>query len=325
VSGPDSVQVDEISTYADTTGKKLKSSGVSIAALATTSQLAGKVTAVPGKGLSTNDYTNADKAKLSGLRGNFRGSFASDGELSSETFNPPPAAGDFVLIEAIGSPVSPRYWDDTNDTWSPIDTPPLELTAAEIATLLFNEGDAEDYDKELCRIFTQGDKANLDILIGLVDNLGGLIPTYGACHYFSLTGSVTSVSSTTDGVNNLVKIGATTTFDTSSVGFDAGSPSASNRLRYTGTVERTFKVTASISTGGDIVGDTLVFAIFKNGSLVSTGRAVEDIKSPNEIGSVTISCVVPLDTNDYVEVFVGNATDTDDPKVYSLSLNAVAI
>lgn len=325
VSGPTSSTANNIALFYDSTGKAIKDSGVALSSLAMASSVAGKVDKVTGKGLSDSNYTAAEKAKLATLAGAFRGSFASLAAINAADFSPAPAAGDFCTIEENSEDIELVLWDNTNELWTVFSLDPVIMTAAQIATALFKTTDAETYSKELCRIFTHTDKSNLDLVVANLSEVLSLMPSFGSFHYFSLTGTDTVISAASDGLSNFVKVSAATTLSDDLSLFDSGASPTDNRLRYVGTVARAFKLTASISSGGVSVGDVLIFAVAKNGTAIPSSRIVEEVNSANDIVALTSSCIVTLTTNDYVEVFVANATDTSDPTIYNLTLNVVSV
>jgi hypothetical protein len=76
-----------------------------------------KVDKVTGKGLSTEDYTTGEKAKLAGLQpGHYRGTFTTLAALQSGVTTP--VAGDYGDVDAgVGSDVQRYIWDATDTKW----------------------------------------------------------------------------------------------------------------------------------------------------------------------------------------------------------------
>ena len=79
--------------------------------------LSGKVSTVAGKGLSTEDYTSAEKTKLAGLESShYKGLFVSLAALQAAVASP--AAGDYADIDAgSGSDVTRYAWDSSDQKW----------------------------------------------------------------------------------------------------------------------------------------------------------------------------------------------------------------
>jgi len=75
-----------------------------------------KVNFISGKGLSTNDYTTAEKTKLGTLdTASFRGSFVSLAALTSGVTNP--RAGDYAFVDNSGTPALFYIWRTSDNTW----------------------------------------------------------------------------------------------------------------------------------------------------------------------------------------------------------------
>ena len=107
-------------------------------------QLDLKVDKVAGYGLSQENFTAAEKAKLAGLEGShFKGVFASLVALQSAF--PTASAGDYADVDAgVGSATIRYVWDDSDAEWQPVGagTP---LTAADIKTLYESNPDTNAY------------------------------------------------------------------------------------------------------------------------------------------------------------------------------------
>jgi hypothetical protein len=74
-----------------------------------------KVDKVTGYGLSSNDYTSAEKTKLAGLSNYFVGVFASAAALS--TAHPAGLDGQYAVVESTGSDAVEYVWDTANNLW----------------------------------------------------------------------------------------------------------------------------------------------------------------------------------------------------------------
>lgn len=120
----------------------LADTAVQPAALAV--QLDLKVDKVAGYGLSQENFTAAEKAKLAGLEGShFKGVFASLAALQAAL--PTASAGDYADVDAgVGSATIRYVWDASDGEWQPVGagTP---LTAADIKTLYESNPDTNAY------------------------------------------------------------------------------------------------------------------------------------------------------------------------------------
>lgn len=96
------------------------------------SALDSKVSAEVGKGLSSNDYTSAEKAKLAGLESSrFKGMFPTLSALQSSVSSP--SAGDYADVDAgTGSEVQRYIWDASDSLWAAQQGASGQLTAAQI-------------------------------------------------------------------------------------------------------------------------------------------------------------------------------------------------
>ena len=124
-----------------------------------TSGLAGKVDVVPGKQLSDENYTAAEKAKLAGLESSrFKGLFASLGAL--ETAFPTASAGDYADVDAgVGSDTIRYVWDVSDAEWQPSGSG-APITAADVKTLYESNPDTNAYtDAEKTKLGTVASNA----------------------------------------------------------------------------------------------------------------------------------------------------------------------
>lgn len=78
--------------------------------------LGNKVDKVPGKDLSTNDFTNALRDKLAALEGShWRGTFVSVAALEVGVVDP--VAGDYADVDVVGEDVQRYIWDASDAAW----------------------------------------------------------------------------------------------------------------------------------------------------------------------------------------------------------------
>ena len=125
-----------------------------------------------------------------------------------------------------------------------------------------------------------------------------------------------SASTVISAANTPVKMAGTT------VGlnlFRVTSP-IDNRLTYTGTKTRFFSYTGSISVTASNNGKRFVFYIAKNGVILPESEQSRKIANGADRGSISLSGVVELAPNDYIEVWVENINDATNIKAESMNL-----
>ena len=132
---------------------------------ALTAALADKVDKEAGKGLSSNDFTSAEKTKLAGLEGShFKGLHASLAALQSA--HPAGTAGDYADVDAGAGVDVVRYlWDVTDAEWVAQAASGGSMTAAQIKTAYESNPDTNAYtDAEKSKLggVAAGATANVD-------------------------------------------------------------------------------------------------------------------------------------------------------------------
>lgn len=137
--------------------------------------------------------------------------------------------------------------------------------------------------------------------------------------YMENNSTTTDVTST----STIVKAAGTTTLSNVN-DFDDDS-STSNRLRYTGTLTKTFKVDCTLSQieDEDSARDLIYIVLCKNGTAI-TGTIVHstcdnDGDTPLTMGT---GCLVSLATNDYVELWLRNTGAVRDVTIIDLQIVA---
>lgn len=146
-----------------------------------------------------------------------------------------------------------------------------------------------------------------------------MLPTgttpHGAC-YIS-TPAATTV--TTAGTFYLLQ-GTTTAIDTTL--FTHSSP---GRLTYTGTVTKTFFVTAMLSVTSSVNNLIIKIRIAKNGTTIAGSEQQYFKTTSTDVKPVSTQYVVTLATNDYVELYVtsdvNGSTETAQTGVFILNEN----
>lgn len=158
-----------------------------------------------------------------------------------------------------------------------------------------------------------------------VTPIGRLVLPMGEINYFSLVGTLVNIAAqSATGTDNAVKVAPVTTLGAMAYEFDNGGAN-NGRLRYTGAQTRHFHVAASVSFGGG-ANDTFTVMLAKGGVVVSTSTvAVRKMGAGGDVGSTALHGMVELATNEYLEVFVANTSDTDDPTFYSVNLFALGM
>lgn len=125
-----------------------------------------------------------------------------------------------------------------------------------------------------------------------------------------------SAATTFTAVNTPTKVLGTTTAVSL---FRVSSPS-NNKLTYTGTRTRRFALICSLSLTSGGNNKYYSFYIYKNGVMLPESKQELKLGSGVDKGSVTLSCTLQLNPNDYIEVWVENTTDNTSVTVESLNL-----
>ena len=161
---------------------------------------------------------------------------------------------------------------------------------------------------------------------GDVRPVGRLILPMGELNYFDTTGALISIATQSDGSTNLVKAAVATSLSEDIFEFDNGGAN-DGRLRYTGATTKMFHTAFTISMDATSGSGTnlYVFTIAKNGSMVSGCRVIQSIAVSNDTQSTALHCMVSLATNDYIELYMGNLTDTDDLTVKTINIFAMGL
>lgn len=127
--------------------------------------LANKVDKEAGKGLSSNDFTSAEKTKLAGLEGShFKGLHASLAALQAA--HPTAVAGDYADVDAGAGVDVVRYlWDVTDAEWIAQASSGGSMTAAQVKTAYESNPDTNAFtDSEKAKLagISAGATANAD-------------------------------------------------------------------------------------------------------------------------------------------------------------------
>ena len=98
---------------------------------------------------------------------------------------------------------------------------------------------------------------------------------------------------------------------------------SNNRLTYTGSKTRVFEVqcTLALTSGSD--GDNIAIKIYKNGVAVNGTRGVGTTRSiflTNKAENIPTQAILSLNTNDYIEIWIANLSDTSSVTVTDINL-----
>lgn len=162
-----------------------------------------------------------------------------------------------------------------------------------------------------------------NVFTGTNTMTGRLIIPMAELSYFSVTGTAVVIAAQSDGATNMVVVRPTTILNNDS-GFDNGGDD-DGRLRYTGAVTKMFHVACTVSFSGAGANNTLVIAVAKNGTVVVPSKIIRKMQSSGDIGSSAMHVMLALEQDDYLEIYVGNMSGTDDIVVNSISLFAMGM
>jgi hypothetical protein len=154
---------------------------------------------------------------------------------------------------------------------------------------------------------------------------GRVIVPMGEISYFSLTGTAITVSSQSDGATNLVKAVVATAAPVAANNYEFDNGGSNNgRLRYIGAATRHFHIAVTFSVTPALANDVFVYAIAKNGTIVSESRALMRLGGATA-ESTALHAMVELGQNDYVEMYLGNTTGERNGTVNTLNMFAMGM
>lgn len=137
-----------------------------------------------------------------------------------------------------------------------------------------------------------------------------------------MTMSGNATATTVAATNTEYKAAGTTTLD-STVSQKFTMP-ADNRLTYGGAIQRAFRATAVLSLTSN--SNNQVGSYFaKNGSVIATSETYTTTDGAGRRENVLVQTIVALDQDDYLEVWVENATATQDITVTDMSVIVEAL
>ena len=106
-----------------------------------------------------------------------------------------------------------------------------------------------------------------------------------------------------------------------------GTPSSmtettGGRLTYTGAPDRYFHVTCALSMTAAASNKLIGLGLAKNGTLIGTGIN-RQVGTGTDQGAAAVVASVTLSTNDYIELYVTNKTDTANVTITEAAMYAV--
>ena len=131
--------------------------------------------------------------------------------------------------------------------------------------------------------------------------------------YYTMTDNATAT--VIESTEVPVKVAGTTTSQAVTQRFSHSN----NRLTYTGALTRVARVSVILgfTTGAN---DRVGIYIARNNSVISFSESYATANAAGRVETVSAQTLVSLGTNDYIEVFVQNESDTDDITVTELSV-----
>lgn len=144
-----------------------------------------------------------------------------------------------------------------------------------------------------------------------VNNVGITNSREVSQYYMNGNATATTVSAT----NTEYKVAGTTTSGSLTSKFT----NTDNRATYTGSIERIFTVTATLSvTSGN--NNQIGMYVAKNGTVITESETYITTNGSGRAEAATIQALVTLSTNDYIEIWVENSTSTTDITVTNLNV-----
>ncbi len=152
-----------------------------------------------------------------------------------------------------------------------------------------------------------------DLRADFFKNIGITNGSSIASYYFNANAAVTNIIAQ----NAAVKVNSTsTTANTVTNKFAI----TNNRATYIGIRTEDFVVGATVSVTSASVNDQIALYIAKNSVILPESRQVVTTNNTNRAENVSIQCLVALATNDIIEVWAANLTDTSDITVTDVNL-----
>lgn len=98
-----------------------------------------------------------------------------------------------------------------------------------------------------------------------------------------------------------------------------------NRLRYTGVSPRHFHIAVTVAMTTASVNNVVGLKIAKNGTVIDSSITRRYVTTGADIGSTALHGDIVLSTNDYLELWVTNESDTDSVTIQELYFFAMGM
>lgn len=311
MTGPTGATANAIALFNGTTGAVLKDSTVLLSALATvaalTAGLATKQDKETGKGLSTNDFTNALKAKLDAIgSGTFRGAYPSLPDLQADV--PAGDPGDYAHIEVSGDPLVVYHWDEENSEWATgvdLSGKVDKVTGKGLST---NDFTNAYRDMLATAVQTTTFEAAYDAIEAAAADFQAHVDAAYNPHPGTFAGIGIANGSTAQAVTNGTTPVVVTSFNTAAgfneIASDAVSNKVNNRIELTRAGR--YKVDWSLSLSAGTSNLQAFGAVVVGGTAVTSGRAMTKLDTSGEVhflgGTAIIDVASVAGTDGHVQL-----------------------
>jgi hypothetical protein len=146
---------------------------------------------------------------------------------------------------------------------------------------------------------------------------------YGLAPRSSMNGNnvVTQITA----ANTWTKVSGTTIFSPSG-GYQFVTGGINNRLVYTGPSMKMFHIACTLSVkGSESDNGTMKAVLFKNGVALTNGIVQQRLSGDGDIASTAIHVMTNMNTNDYLELWILNVTNTGDFTITEMNMFAMGI
>lgn len=315
MTGPVGATNDAIVLFSGTTGNVVKDSTVTLPSLATvsalTAGLALKQDAVAGKGLSQEDYTTAEKAKLAALASStYRGSYTNLANLQAAV--PAGNAGDWAHVQVLGADMLVYHWDSTNGSWQQgVD---LSGKVDKVAGKGLSENDFTDAYKGLVENAVQTTTLDAEIaaLAPILADIEAHIESPTNPHPSTFAGIGLDDGVTAQAVANATDT-ALTGFNTAQGFNESSNDATANKTDSRIEITRTgrYKIDWSLSVKTDQNNIQLYAGVMKSTTVVASGQATTKLSASGDIhfmgGTAIIDVASVASTDGHIKLAVWHA------------------
>lgn len=119
-----------------------------------------------------------------------------------------------------------------------------------------------------------------------------------------------------------VKMAGTTVLSTGSTGFDMPQD---GRLRFIHVSPRHLHIAVTVAMASSGPNNAIGLKVAKNGVVLDNSMTRRFLATGSDVGSTALHADIPAVTNDYLELFVTNETDTDTVTIEELYFYAVGM